>query len=141
MIIGKRPAAERGIFFAIWPRRTSDGLVAFEWLHWELIPSWGWGSDATYRYTRFVPDKLYDQGVRCGDARIRPLPGAQAALFATPPRFRSGGKAYETPPNPAKFCTNFRTNGPTPCHYPHCKWIDINGASRCNVDNLAFGDN
>ena len=67
---------DHGIFLAIWPRRTPEGWVSCEWLHWERVQSWGWGSCDTFRYARFVPNELYDAGVR---------------------RKFWGGKAYETP--------------------------------------------
>lgn len=47
-----RTKPDSGIFFAIWPRRTADGLVAFEWLHYQFVPGWGWGSCGHWEYRR-----------------------------------------------------------------------------------------
>lgn len=57
MIIRKtKTQQDHGTFFAIWPRQTPEGWVTCERLHWERVPSWGWGSGDTYRYAR-IPDK------------------------------------------------------------------------------------
>ena len=112
---------QSGIFFAIWPRRTVGGELHAGWLHWEqvLIPGWGWGSgdEYFYRYTRLR------------DYLARPARSSR--------RLRA---QYTTPPDPAVYCKNYRTNGPTPCHYPNCKFIDESGTSRCGVDHVAFGE-
>ena len=118
MIIG-RLTKDHGICFAWLPKWTPDGKVWLEFVHWERIPSWGWGSGDTFRDARFVPHELYDQGV-CREW---------------------GGKAYATPPEPQKLCKNFRTDGPTPCHYPNCHYTDHEGVARCGVDHIAFGEN
>ena len=118
---------QSGIFFAVWPRRTHDGhLVTMELLHWERVcsPGWGWGSGDTYgyRYTRLA----------ARDARYNAAPGLIHGRRA---------QFYATPPDPKEvYCKNYRTDGPTPCHYPHCKFIDENGTSRCGVDHVAFGE-
>ena|ERR1035437_214198 len=49
-------------------------------------------------------------------------------------------QSYATPPNPEVYCTNHRTNGPTPCYYPSCKWTDEEGTQRCGIDHVAFGE-
>lgn len=116
MILFPRSRATSGIFFAIWPRRTPEGL-AVGWLHWEYVESWGWGSDGYYRYTNWVPEKEYNEGKR-----------AQAKFYSTPPG------------DPKTFCKNYRTDGPTPCHYPNCKMLDAHGDERCAVDNMKFGE-
>lgn len=109
MILRRKSSATSGIFFAVWPRRTPDGWVSCEWLHWEWIEGWGWGSDGHYAYQRFVPQERYDQGERK----------------------LSGVKAYATPPgDPRVFCKNYNPDGPTPCHYPHCL---VGGMDNCGV--------
>lgn len=64
MLIKRNRPGKFGTMFAVWPRWTPDGWVALEWLWWERIDGWGWGSGDTYRYARFVPDKAYDEGER-----------------------------------------------------------------------------
>ncbi len=114
MLLKRKPRKQYGIFFAVWPRRTIEGdLVMLEWLHWErvLIEGWGWGSgdEHHYRYRRWVSED----------------------------RYQAGERAYATPPSTA-FCKNYRTDGPTPCHYPHCRIRDPDGTERCSVDGIGF---
>jgi hypothetical protein len=63
-MIVKRNRPERGIFYAIWPRRTLVGWACFEWLHFEWVEGWGWGSSGFYRYARYIPEARYDAGER-----------------------------------------------------------------------------
>lgn len=105
MII-KRPPPTRGICFAFWPRWTKDGWAWMEWLHYEWVDGWGWGSGGEYRYARYVPDARYDAGER---------------------------RVFETPPDPKNYCAVFRSDGPTPCHYPMCKYRDTDGTERCGA--------
>ena len=100
LIKGTRPT--RGKFFAIWPRRTRQGWAALEWLNWELVPGWGWGSDDTYRYWRGTGN---DE--------------AEAA-------------AEYTTPADLKRCANYQADGPTPCWHPRCDCmndVDVPGYS------------
>jgi hypothetical protein len=113
MLIKRNQPATSGIFFAVWPRWTPDGYAALEWLHWEYVESWGWGSEGHYRYARASsPHELYDKGVR---------------------RKFWGGKTYDyaTPPDISK-CGKLRTDGPTPCHYPHCTCMNVGSKQSCN---------
>jgi hypothetical protein len=80
MLISEPPKS--GIFFAIWPRRVPEGLVAFEWLHWEWVEARDAKSYGHFRYARWVPPDRYDAGER---RNFNPHPGAQAEFFKTPP--------------------------------------------------------
>ncbi len=115
----RRPTPKTGICFAWLPVWTSEGKVWLEWVHY-CYNDTEFGS---WSYERFVPQDRYDAGER-----------AQNKFW--------GGKAYETPPgDPKTFCKNYRTDRPTPCHFPHCKYIDEDGRTiRCGVDGKAFGD-
>jgi hypothetical protein len=75
-----QPADKCGIFFAIWPRRTPDGWVALEWLHWTLIESWGWGSGESYSYRRIK----YKHGAETPPSPPTLLNKFWAAWFALP---------------------------------------------------------
>lgn len=111
MILQKeRP--ERGICFAWRPKRLEDGTkVWWEYVHFEWDPGWGWGSGGFYRYHRWVPQDRYDAGER------RP----------------ESAKTYTTP---SRFCSNFRANGPTPCHYPLCVYTNERGEQGCGHKRL-----
>jgi hypothetical protein len=131
MLLKRKPRKQCGIFFAVWPRRTIEGdLVMLEWLHWErvLIEGWGWGSgdEHHYRYRRWVPED------RAGERALRMARGVTEG-------WGPEGRAYATPPSTA-FCKNYRTDGPTPCHYPHCRTRDPDGTERCSVDGIGFGE-
>jgi hypothetical protein len=139
-----RHKKDHGIFFALWPRRTPEGL-AVGWLHYEWVPSWGWGSEGHYRYANWVSDKEYDAGrrrnfgqelpytleehtYRVGDVsrtdRTVSWEDEQRRLRGWEPPY------YSTPPDPSK-CRN-RDLDPTPCHHPHCSCMNV-GGSTCPV--------
>lgn len=109
----------QGIRFAWWPVWTPEGKVWLEHVHFEWVEGWGWGSDGHYSYRRMIPQDRYDAGERLqsGAKAYGHEPGC--------PECEANGVCarhvrYATPPNPENFCKNFRTDGPTPCHYPHC---------------------
>ena len=86
--------------------------VWLEWVHYELVEGWGWGSDASWQYAR------YDVGERA------------QAQFDTEPRYYSKpGDTFMTPPDRSK-CGMLSMDGPTPCHYPHCTCMVVNGSVR-----------
>lgn len=53
-----RPPKSTGVCFAWLPKRTPDGKVWLEWVHWDRLASWGWGSGDTYRYERLPPENV-----------------------------------------------------------------------------------
>lgn len=115
-MILSRPLPEFGIFFAIWPRRIDTGeLVAFEFLHYEWEPGWGWGSSGFWKYKRWVPQDQYDRGERAQTVALcRPfneLPRSHCEPF--------DGMKYMTPPDPAR-CEGNPGHGTAACWYPHC---------------------
>lgn len=110
----RRRAPDRGIFFALWPRRTSEGL-AVGWLHYEWVESWGWGSDGYWRYTPWVPEPEYQTGETWNEEQARLHAGP-------PPRF------YATPPDKAN-CRNNDGRATVPCWYPHCTCMNIGGST------------
>ena len=141
----------QGKCFAWWPVWTPEGKVWLEWVHFKWVEGWGWGSDGHYAYQRFVPQERYDQGERAQAINeaiyfSEQLHGVKAKHLGDLPkdvqeRLLSGAKAYaglghpdryQTPPgDPATFCRNFNPDGPTPCHWPHCRWHDETGDEWC----------
>lgn len=69
-----------GISFAWLPKWVGDGKVWLEWVHWERVPSWGWGSDETIRYHRWVPEDRYSTGERRGSVDLDFPASLKAAL-------------------------------------------------------------
>lgn len=143
MLIMRNPP-ERGVFLAIWPRRTPDGW-AVGWLCYRWNEPWGWGSGGHYDYTVYRPDVEENKTERAeivreeawtppcrdqpaSDALQRRIDSTnpahsaeqvawaeeQAALFRATPP-----TFYTTPPNTA-LCRNLRFDGPTACWHPHC---------------------
>lgn len=124
---------ERDIRFAWLPVRTDEGLVWLEHVHFQWVEGWGWGSSGFYVYQRMIPQDRYDAGER--------KPSSAKAYGHQPgcPECEANGVCarhvrYATPPgDPATFCKNYRTDGPTPCHWPHCRWVDDPGINwQCN---------
>jgi hypothetical protein len=106
-----------GNCFAWLPKNTPEGRVWLERVHYHLIEGWGWGSDSTWAYTRWIPDREYDAGKReTWDAE-------QARLHKSDPQ------GYATPPDVSK-CRNFNSYGTTACWYPHCSCMNV-GGTKC----------
>lgn len=125
MIIRKH-SPKTGICFAWLPVWTSEGKVWLEWVHYRFNDT----EFGSWSYERFVPQDRYDAGDR-----------AQNKFWGGKAYDDGSTTSYETPPgDPKKFCHNYRTNGPTPCHYPDCKVTDEHGVTRCNRDGIGFGE-
>ncbi len=138
MIISKkRPAS--GIRFAWLPVQTNnEGRVWLEYVHFNWIEGWGWGSDGHYEYWRLIPQARYDAGERAQNkfwgGKAYDPEAVEALEFSTPYReetdvrgrkyFGWNAAYFKTPPNTSK-CGKLRTDGPTPCHYPHCTCMDV----------------
>jgi hypothetical protein len=140
MII-KRNRPEQGIRFAWLPVWTGEGRVWFEYVHFNWVEGWGWGSDGHYEYKRWVPEARYGQGERTQSKFTTPpvrlsfpyLIAPKGDIVETDAQGREffGQDAYHyaTPPDHSK-CGKLRADGPTPCHYPHCTCMNV-GGSKC----------
>lgn len=123
----RRKSPDEGIFFAVWPRRTSEGLAVGR-LRYRLIPSWGWGSGSYYEYEQ------YDAATEENKIERAEIVREQAG----PEFFSKPGDSFATPPDKSK-CGKLRTDGPTPCHYPQCTCMIFSG-STCGGEPAIYED-
>lgn len=63
-MITRRNKPSRGICFAWHPVRVKGGWVWLEFVHFNWVEGWGWGSDGNWSYRRFVSRARYDAGER-----------------------------------------------------------------------------
>lgn len=103
------PDKKTDIVFALFPKKVRGGWVWLEWVHADYEHH-GLGG---VRYHRWVPQVVYDRGVRWPEWENSDDKCAGKNLSANPtPTY------YNTPPE--GLCKNRRTDGPTPCWFPHC---------------------
>lgn len=146
----------QGIKFAWLPVWTDEGKVWLEWVHFKWNAT-EFGS-YSYRRVRYKTDafglKKVDYERECpeceanGRCARHPEKSCTICAGADSPGFYTGclikdghgdgtwdcdghghlEPRYATPPDISK-CVELRTDGPTPCRYPHCTCMYIGGST------------